>query len=213
MKPEFYSIDSQIKLLQDRGMLVNNLEFASETLEMLGYSTLITQYSDYFMPPTKKKLRDKQYCDNVEFSEIVSLYEFDINIKNIFFMYLCKAKRNLSSLIAKFFCEKFPDPLSYLNINNYNHTLETKPIIKNSQLDEDKISYRADDVIKVMLSHLYNDEYKETNTFENHSCINECFKNNRGNVPLWVVISELDFFELWKLLLFQVNEVKESVFQ
>ena len=65
----------------------------------------------------------KKYKAGTSFEEIVSLYKFDAELRELFFKYLLQIERQMRSLMSYYFTEMYgAEQKQYLDANNYNNT-------------------------------------------------------------------------------------------
>ena len=116
MAQSFLTYNQQIeKLVNDKNLIISDKEFAVSTLKEIGYFALISGYKELFKNKTTKK-----YKDGTRFEDIVALYKFDENLRELFLKYLLKIERHIRSLVSYYFCEKYGEHQSfYLDKNNY----------------------------------------------------------------------------------------------
>ncbi len=117
---EFKSIDEQIQILKRRGMLINNDEYAKIKLQENNYYNVINGYKDIFIDSTKQ---EEAFFQDVSFEELLALYSFDRNIRNIFLNYIIELENILRSLISYEF-SKIHGHDNYLKFSNFE-TLAT----------------------------------------------------------------------------------------
>ena len=97
----FLSYSQQIdKLINEKNLQIRDKAYAEETLKRISYFALISGYKDLYRNPTIKK-----YKDGTTFEEIVALYKFDENLRELFLKYLLFIERNMRSLISYYFTE------------------------------------------------------------------------------------------------------------
>ena len=78
----------------------------------------------------------KKYKAGTSFEEIVSLYKFDAELRELFFKYLLQIERQMRSLMSYYFTEMYgAEQKQYLNANNYNNT--KKKSCNNRKVDSD----------------------------------------------------------------------------
>ena len=111
----FSSFQDQVRWLKDeKQLIITDPEYAKETLKHIGYFPLMGGYKHLFRIPLTKK-----YKEGTTFEEIVALYEFDSELRELFFKYLLQIERHLRSLISYYFSEKYGESQNaYLNINS-----------------------------------------------------------------------------------------------
>ena len=168
----FSSFQDQVRWLKDeKQLIITDPEYAKETLKHIGYFPLMGGYKHLFRIPLTKK-----YKEGTTFEEIVALYEFDSELRELFFKYLLQIERHLRSLISYYFSEKYGESQNaYLNINNYN----------NSQRNHRTVSK----LISTLNRAASTTDYDYINYY----------RATYGNIPLWVLINVLTFGNLSKM--------------
>ena len=84
------SIDEQINLLSNRGLLIEDLDFARETLSNVSYFRL----SGYWWSMQSDK-ENHIFKPNSKFSDVVLLYNFDTELRNLLFEVIEKIEISL----------------------------------------------------------------------------------------------------------------------
>lgn len=78
---KFSTFDEQIKLLKtEKHLVITDETYAKDVLMRIGYFPLFGGYKHLFRIPLTKK-----YKEGTTFNEIVALYEFDSNLRELFF--------------------------------------------------------------------------------------------------------------------------------
>lgn len=106
------TIDEQIKNLKSLGLIVDDEEFAKKILSDISYFRLIKAYS------LNLKLNNGYYKKNTTFEEIVDLYRFNANFRQIIFPEIEKVEINVRCRIANFFAGHY-GVLGYLQVRNF----------------------------------------------------------------------------------------------
>lgn len=183
MEKEFKTIEEQIKILEDRGLVIQNKELATDIFENNNYYYLINGYKDLFID---KKQSNETYKYNVTLDEIYSLYMFDSNLRINFLRYILKIERRIDTYIAYEFSKSYGNK-NYLLEDNFDNTetnsLKIKELITNINMNMMKQYSNGNK----MLMH-YLDTYKY--------------------VPLWVLIRILSFGDVSKF--YRLMKQKES---
>ena len=185
MPKPFLSFDDQLNYLENnKNLTISNHEYAKRMLQQIGYFGLIGGYKTPFKNPTTKK-----YKDVTNFEDIVMLYKFDENLRELFLKYILQIERHMRSLLSYYFTDKHGEQQShYLNPANYSnnprHTADVKRLIST-------------------LGNLAtnNSDYP----YINHQ------RTNYGNVPLWVLVSGITFGSLSKFYSFTTQDLKVKV--
>lgn len=140
-------------------------------IQHIGYFSLIGGYKHLFRIPLTKK-----YKPGTTFDEIVSLYQFDAGLRELFLKYLLQIERHVGNLIAYYFCELHgTSQAEYLNPGNYNNNPRNRKTVRG----------------------LIQKLYGAVNTTE-YDYINY-YRTQYGNIPLWVTVSVLTFGSLSKM--------------
>lgn len=122
----FSTFSEQVEWLQEeKHLIISDKAYAEDVLKRIGYFPLMGGYKHLFRIPLTKK-----YKEGTTFEEIVALYEFDLELRELFLKYLLQIERHLRSLMSYYFCEKYGESQStYLDINNFNNTRRTNKTV------------------------------------------------------------------------------------
>lgn len=169
---KFSTFDEQIQLLKsEKHLEITDEIYAKDMLMRIGYFPLFGGYKHLFRIPLTKK-----YKEGTTFNEIVALYEFDSNLRELFFKYLLQIERHMRSLMSYYFSEKYGESqAAYLDENNYNNSRRNHKII----------------------SRLISTLQRAVNTTD-YVYINY-YRANYNNIPLWVLSNVLTFGNLSKM--------------
>ena len=163
----FLTYEQQInKLANEKNLVISNKKYAEDMLQQIGYFTLISGYKDLYINPTTKK-----YKDGTTFEEIVALYKFDENLRELFLRYLLMIEQNMRSQISYYFSQKYgEDQTTYLTASNFNNI--------------QKHTNGINQLIKILCNIALTSKDVEYIIYH---------RNNYNNVPLWVLIKVLTF--------------------
>ena len=78
-KIKYTTVEQQIEKLKQQNLIIDNEEFARDSLTLFGYSNLIKSYREPYMVINNGK---KTYRTGVTFNQLHSLYSFDKNLRN-----------------------------------------------------------------------------------------------------------------------------------
>lgn len=95
------TIDEQIENLKNIGLVINNEEYAKRILNDISYFRLIKAYSLNLKP------KNGNYYKGITFEEIVGLYLFNANLRQIIFPEIEKVEINVRCRVANYFAEKY----------------------------------------------------------------------------------------------------------
>lgn len=185
MPKPFLSFSDQIDHLENnKNLIIADHDFAQSMLRQLGYFSLIGGYKTPFKNPTTKK-----YKDGTNFEDIVALYKFDENLRELFLKYILQIERHLRSLLSYYFTEKHGEQqMHYLNSANYTQNPRYAADVARLITTLDKLANR-------------NSDYP----YINHQ------RNTYGNVPLWVLVNGITFGTLSKFYSFTTQDLKVKV--
>ena len=108
MSKQFLSYEQQIETLtKDKNLQIDDIAYAKEILRQMSYYSLIGGYKDIFKNPTTKK-----YKDGTRFEDIVELYYFDEDLRQLFLKYLIKVENEIKSQVSYYFTEKYGEAQS-----------------------------------------------------------------------------------------------------
>ena len=106
------TIDEQINNLKSLGLIINDDIYARKILNDISYFRLIKAYS------LNLKVKNGRYKDNIKFEQLVELYLFNSNFRQIIFPQIEKIEINVRCRISNYFAENY-GVLGYLNLNNF----------------------------------------------------------------------------------------------
>ena len=106
------TIEEQVENLKSIGLIVNDEEYAKKILNDISYFRLIKAYSLNLKP------KNGNYENQVTFEQIVELYLFNANFRQIIFPEIEKVEINVRCRIANYFAEQY-GVLGYLEADNF----------------------------------------------------------------------------------------------
>ena len=174
MSKPFKTVEEQIEILKSRGLIIKDEKRALLFLKNNNYYELINGYKDFFIDKKKTEEEKKDvYKSDIAFEDIVSLYEFDFEIRSIILKGILKIENIIKTKLAYYFSEKYNQEYNYLNIHNYNDNIKSVKIIAD-----------ISNIIKVNMVGSKNEEMKN---------ILEYYLEKHQNIPLWVLIKKFTF--------------------
>ncbi|MBN2826066.1 MAG: Abi family protein [Campylobacterales bacterium] len=127
MKPTFnkphLSFEAQVNLLRDRNLTINNFNYALKKLKHLNYYRL----SAYFYPFYETK---DHFRDGTKFEDIIQLYYFDKEFRNLIFYAIEKIEIYIRTQIAFVISQKhgvfgYNDQRIFHNANKHKEILQS----------------------------------------------------------------------------------------
>lgn len=177
MEKLFKTIDEQLDILKDKGLIIENEEVAKEILLRENYF-FINGYRVLLM----NSYSDKTFIIGSTFHELYSIFLFDRYIRNILFKHLMIIENQLKSVISYQLSRKYGyRDKDYLNPKNFTN-------------DKTK-TRRVKDVIEKMK--------RQVRINGNHHMATMHYISNYGYIPLWVLVKVLSFgivCELYSIL-------------
>ena len=181
----FRTIDEQIVILQNKGIIINDIDFARDILIRENYFFL----SGYRHPFLKSE-NDRYFITNTSFDELYSLFNFDRQIRNIIFKNLLIIENNMKSIFSYQLSKKYGyREKDYLRATNFTNNPE-------------KIR-QVNDLIRKMKRQI------KVNGAQ-HSATSH-YINNYGYIPLWVVVKVLSFGIVSELFTIMKRDDQEEI--
>ena len=192
MSKPFKTVEEQIEILKSRGLIIKDEKRALLFLKNNNYYELINGYKDFFIDKKKTEEEKKDvYKSDIAFEDIVSLYEFDFEIRSIILKCILKIENIIKTKLAYYFSEKYNQEYNYLNIHNYNDNIKSVKIIAD-----------ISNIIKVNMVGSKNEEMKN---------ILEYYLEKHQNIPLWVLIKKFTFGKLSKFYSALIEEIQFKI--
>ncbi len=167
MKKEFKTLEEQIEILKNKGLVVENPEYAKEVLFRENYFFL-NGYRHLFM----RSSVDKRYIEGTTFEELYSLFLFDRTFRNILFKNILMIENNIKSII------------SYQLSLKYGYKERDYLTPKNFTANKEKVR-QVNDILKKMKRQININATQHSATMH--------YVNNYGYIPLWVLVKVLSF--------------------
>ena len=179
---EFKTIDDQINLLIQRGVIVTDIEGTRSLLLENNYYNVVNGYKDIFLE------EKNTYRKGTTFEEIFALYEFDKNIRSILLTYILGIENKLRSLVAYYF-SKYHGNDNYLTLDNFDNL---KDVPSTSYYTKQQRTKNIQDLITSV-------QKKISATINSKEYIKH-YIVDYGFVPMWVLVNTLSFGEISKFL-------------
>ena len=132
---DFKTIDEQIKILQSRGLAIEDLDYAKEFL----YRNNYYRVSGYSLT-----LRNHDvFSKTANFQNIIDIYEFDHDLRHILLKYIEIIEVTIKSIYAYEFSKRY-GPTEYLNSTHFTNSDKHAEIIsKAEQQKETRLAHEA----------------------------------------------------------------------
>lgn len=163
----FKTLDEQVQILKNRGLVINDEEKAKQILLKENYF-FINGYRHLFV----KSWKDNNFIPGTTFEELYAMFVFDRRIRNIFFKNLLIIENNMKSLISYQLSKKYGfKEKDYLNPKNFS---------KNPMMIR-----QVHDVL--------NKVKRQIRVNGKHHSATMHYLTNYGFVPLWILVKVLSF--------------------
>ena len=106
------TIEEQVENLKSIGLIVDDEEYAKNILNDISYFRLVKAYSINLKP------KNGNYDNKTTFKEIVNLYLFNANLRQIIFPEIEKIEINVRCRMANYFAQQY-GVLGYLKAENF----------------------------------------------------------------------------------------------
>ena len=181
----FKTLEEQIEILKSKGLEINYYEQTKEILLRENYF-FVSGYRHLFM----KSAKDRMFIAGTTFEELYALFNFDRQIRNIFFKNLLIIENNCKSIFSYQLSKKYGiKEKNYLNPSNFDQTPD-----KNRQIN---------DLLKTIKRQIRVNGGQHTATMH--------YITNYGFVPFWVVVKVLSFGLISELYTVMKREDQKDV--
>ncbi len=170
------TIEEQIEIMKKRGIIFSNENKSKENLLDIGYFRLGFYCFPFEKTHPNKNNRTHEYIDNTSFDDIIGLYYFDVDLRNILYRYISRIEINIRTYLIY--------TISNFYINNPIWFVDKRVVLNeyanrfNSYVYTDK--FKDISVIKCHHRHHPNDIYApawKTIEFMTFGAIIRLFKN------------------------------------
>lgn len=167
MEKNFKTINEQVEILKNKGLIIEDEISVKETLLRENYF-FIMGYRHAFMTSPK----ERKFIPGTTFDEVYSLFTFDRNFRNVIFKNVLVIENQLKSVISYQLSKKYGyKEKEYLNPKNFTQ-------------DHNK-ARRVRDLIDKMKRQI------RINATTHNATVH--YMNNYGYIPLWVLVKVLSF--------------------
>ena len=164
---DFKTLDEQIEILKNRGLVINDVEKAESLLLSENYF-FINGYRHIFL----KSHKDSNFIKGTTFEELYAVFQFDRNFRNVLFKNLLIVENNLKSIISYRLSKKYGvKEKDYLKPSNFS-------------LDSKKVR-QVNDVLNKIKRQIKINGRQHSATLH--------YLSNYGYVPLWILVKLLSF--------------------
>ena len=184
-KKEFKTLDQQILILKNKGLIIEDEEKAKNILFRENYF-FINGYRYIFY----KSQNDRVFIEGTTFDELYAFFIFDRSIRNIMFKNILIVENNIKSV------------MSYILSKKYG--IKEKDYLKASNFSRDySKSRRINDVIGKMKRQIKINSKQHSATLH--------YIANYGYIPMWIMVKVLSFGIISELYSILKDEDKKEI--
>ena len=181
----FKTIDEQIEILKSKGLRIDDVDYAKNILLRENYFFL-SGYRHLFL----KSPKDRMFIPGTDFKEFYALFNFDRQIRNIFFKNILIVENNAKSIFSYQLSRKYGiREKDNLNPSNFDKS-------------SDK-SRQVNDLLKKIKRQIRVNGGQHSATMH--------YMTNYGYVPFWVVVKVLSFGLISELFTIMKREDQKEV--
>ena len=181
----FKTIDEQIEILKSKGLEIDDINYAKSILLRENYFFL-SGYRHLFL----KSPKDRMFLPGTNFKELYALFNFDRQIRNIFFKNILIVENNAKSIFSYQLSRKYGiKEKNYLNPSNFDRS-------------NDK-ARQVNDLLKKIKRQIRVNGGQHSATMH--------YMTNYGYVPFWVVVKVLSFGLISELFTIMKREDQKDI--
>lgn len=169
----FKTYKELLDLLKSRNFIINDEDFALNTLKNVSYYTLINGYYHIFETETNSGILKEP----VNFEDLYTIHLIDSSLSNILFKYILAIERALKSHISYIISEKYG---VYTSLSDITNNASNDYLCRNNY---SRSSSKRNNILRAIKKHVNN----RTNTIVQH------YIDTKNHIPPWILTSNLTF--------------------
>lgn len=185
MNKTFKTLEEQIAILRDKGVIIDDENYTKEVLLRENYF-FINGYRHLFLISPSQRY----FIPNTNFRELYAMFNFDRQIRNIFFKNLLIIENNIKSIMA------------YQISKKYGYKEEDYLSPKNFNTDKERAN-QLNDLLKKMKRQIRVNGSQHTATSH--------YITNYGYIPPWIVVKVLSFGIISELYTIMKREDQDDI--
>lgn len=188
MNDYFKTIDEQIKILEGRGLAIEDRQKATNILLRYNYYKIVNATLPFF---TEKDSNGAfRYRQGTDFKDLVEVAHFEKELKKILLTHMLEIERIARSIISYKFVEKHPEKNAYLNVDNYSKYSRNLALTNIDSIKETLTRYQEE---------------------ENYNRSINYYMRKYDSVPFWFIINFISFGKVVNIFETLENELKEDI--
>ena len=185
MKKTFKTLDEQITILQNKGLIISDVNFAKDILLRENYFFLMGYRHLFF-----KSEKDRLFIPGTTFDELYAVFNFDRQLRNILFKNILIVENNAKSIFSYQLSKNYGYRESdYLNPKNFNRDSNRRK--------------QVNDLLKKIQRQI------RINGGQHQATMH--YLNNYGYLPLWIVVKVLSFGIVSELYTILKSDDKQNI--
>lgn len=181
----FKTIDEQIAILKSKGLNIDDIDYAKDVLLRENYF-FISGYRHLFL----KSPKDRMFIPGTDFKELYAMFNFDRQIRNIFFKNILIVENNAKSIFSYQLSKKYGiKEKDYLNPSNFDRSNDR--------------ARQVNDLLKKIKRQIRINGGQHSATMH--------YISNYGYVPFWVVVKVLSFGLISELFTIMKREDQKDI--
>ena len=185
MEKTFKTLEEQIVILQKKGLKIDDIDLAKDILLHENYFFLMGYRHIFF-----KSEKDRFFIHNTTFEELYAVFNFDRQIRNIFFKNILIVENNAKSIFSYQLSKNYGiREKDYLNPKNFSRDSKKKK--------------QVNDLLKKIQRQIRINGSQHAATTH--------YLSNYGYLPLWIVVKVLSFGIVSELFTILKNEDQTAI--
>ncbi|MDD3340650.1 MAG: Abi family protein [Bacilli bacterium] len=183
----FKTLDEQIQILKEKGLVIEDYEETKELLLRENYF-FISGYRHMFLCQNKPK----RFIEGTTFDELYAVFTFDRALRNIMFKNILIVENNIKSIMSYRLSKQYGSKeKDYLDIKNF-----TPDVLKERQVH---------DILNKMKRQIRINSKQHSATMH--------YINHYGYIPLWILVKVLSFGIIAELYSVLKDEDQQDIAQ
>ncbi len=184
MEKDFKTYEEQIAHLKEKNLTIEDEEKVISILKKYSYFNIVNGYKHPF------KNKNCNYKNNTSFNDLLLLYSFDEQLRNILMKYILIVELHMKSLLSYEFCNAYGAKQdAYLNCTNYEYS------VPNMQNKVNAFIQKLNDILN---------NTKDMPPYLKHQL-------RHDNIPLWAIIKVLTIGNISKMYSIQKFEIQSKI--
>ena len=185
MEKTFKTLDEQVSILSKKGLIIDDINYTKDILLRENYF-FIMGYRHLFF----KSEKDREFIPGTTFEELYAVFNFDRQIRNIFFKNILIVENNAKSIFSYQLSKNYGYRESqYLNPKSFNRDANKRR--------------QVNDLLKKIQRQIRINGGQHSATMH--------YLTNYGYIPLWIVVKVLSFGIVSELYSILTNEDQNDI--